>query len=95
MASRSVSEATRPVIDRLARELSLCIRYHSVTFRGQRLYRLVVGGGEACDVLVASLDQRLETFARQLENEAQFTRAMIGKLQVPSYAELHTANGRG
>lgn len=60
---RSVAEATRPVIDRLARELSLCIRYHSVTFRGQRLSRLVLGGGEANDVLVAALDDRLDVAA--------------------------------
>ena len=38
-----------------------------------------------------SLDQHLETFARQLEYEAELTRAMIGKLQVPSYAEWEAA----
>ena len=40
-----------------------------------------------------SLDQRLETFARQLEYEAEITRAMIGKLDVPSYAEWKAAQG--
>ena len=33
--TRSVAEAVRPVVERLANELSLCARYHSVTFRGQ------------------------------------------------------------
>jgi hypothetical protein len=40
-----------------------------------------------------SLDQRLETFARQLEYEAEITRAMIGRLQVPLYAEWEAAQG--
>ncbi|MCH8167162.1 MAG: hypothetical protein IIC03_04445 [Proteobacteria bacterium] len=38
-----------------------------------------------------SIDQRLETYARQLEYEAELTRAMIGKLQVPSHAEWEDA----
>jgi type IV pilus assembly protein PilM len=57
--ARSINEATRPVIDRLANELSMCIRYHSVTFRGQPLERLVLGGGEATPALLESLDKRL------------------------------------
>ncbi len=40
-----------------------------------------------------SIDQRLERFARWLEAEADLTRAMIGKLEVPSYAEWEAAQG--
>ncbi len=50
--TRSVAEAVRPVIERLANELSLCARYHSVTFRGQPLARAVFSGGEATQSLV-------------------------------------------
>ncbi len=57
--ARSVAEAIRPVIERLANELSLCIRYHSVTFRGQPLARLALGGGEATPSLVEQFDRRL------------------------------------
>src|SRR6185369_10852590 len=49
--ARSVNEAIRPVVDRLATELSLCNRYHSVTFRGQPLSCVVLGGGEASSQL--------------------------------------------
>ncbi len=56
---RGVQEAIRPVIDRLAGELSMCVRYHSVTFRGQPLVRLVLGGGEATPHLVESLTRQL------------------------------------
>jgi type IV pilus assembly protein PilM len=57
---RSVAEAVRPVIDRLAQELSLCMRYYSVTFRGQPLARLVLSGGEASPALVDWLQPRLD-----------------------------------
>lgn len=58
--SRSVNEAIRPVVDRLANEVSLCIRYHSVTFRGKPLVRMVLGGGEATQNLVERLAARLD-----------------------------------
>ncbi len=57
--AEGVAAAVRPVLDRLANELSLCIRYHSVTFRGQPLKRVVLSGGEASDELVESLADRL------------------------------------
>jgi type IV pilus assembly protein PilM len=55
----SISEGVRPVIERLANELSMCIRYHSVTFRGQPLVRLVLGGGEASPLLLDAISKRL------------------------------------
>ena len=55
--ARSIAESVRPVVERLAGELALCLRYYSVTFRGQPLKRLVLGGGEATPGL-------LETIAR-------------------------------
>jgi type IV pilus assembly protein PilM len=56
---RSVNEAIRSVVERLASELSMCVRYHSVTFRGQPLARVVVGGGEATPQLAESLGKNL------------------------------------
>ncbi len=58
--SRSVQESIRPVVERLASEISLCVRYHSVTFRGQPLGRLVLGGGEASQALVDTLSPKLD-----------------------------------
>jgi type IV pilus assembly protein PilM len=58
--ARSVAEATRPVIERLANELAMCVRYHSVTFRGQALARLVLGGGEATPQLLEALGTHLD-----------------------------------
>ena len=57
--ARSVTRAIRPELDGLLAELSLCIRYHSVTFRGQPLARLVLSGGEASEEMLESLSKRL------------------------------------
>lgn len=56
---RSIEESTRPVLDKLAHELSLCLRYYSVTFRGQPLSQILLGGGEATDMLAEWLGARL------------------------------------
>jgi type IV pilus assembly protein PilM len=58
--ARSLAEATRPVLERLATELAMCIRYHSVTFRGQPIVRIVVSGGEATPALVETLSKQLD-----------------------------------
>jgi type IV pilus assembly protein PilM len=57
---RSLGEALRPVLEQLATELSLCLRYYSVTFRGQPLAHVVVGGGEAGSLISEWLSARLE-----------------------------------
>ena len=44
---------------RLASELAMCVRYHSVTFRGQPLARVVLGGGEATQSLADTLGKQL------------------------------------
>lgn len=58
--ARGVLEAVRPILERLAGELSMCIRYHSVTFRGQPLARLVLSGGEPNETIAQWLAQRLD-----------------------------------
>jgi type IV pilus assembly protein PilM len=45
----AVLDSTRSVMENLAREVSLCLRYHSVTFRGQRPQKVRSGGGEGGD----------------------------------------------
>ena len=46
---QAVVDAVRSIVEELARELALCLRYFSVNFRGQRPSRLRVVGGEAAD----------------------------------------------
>jgi type IV pilus assembly protein PilM len=56
----AVLDATRSVMENLTREISLCMRYHSVTFRGQRPQKVRVGGGEGADrQLIAILQAAL------------------------------------
>ena len=44
----------------MANELAMCMRYYSVTFRGQPLSRVIVGGGEASAELTKWLSARLD-----------------------------------
>jgi type IV pilus assembly protein PilM len=52
---QAVCDATRSVMEDLGREISLCLRYYSVTFRGHRPLRLRLTGGEASDPQLQSL----------------------------------------
>jgi type IV pilus assembly protein PilM len=47
---QAVFNATRAIMEELAREVSLCLRYHSVTFRGPGPSRVRLLGGEANDL---------------------------------------------
>ncbi len=55
----TVNGILRKETDRLIEELSKCIRYHSVTFRGCPLVRMILGGGEANTDLMAILEKKL------------------------------------
>ncbi len=57
--TKTVDESTRPVVEKLISELSMCCRYYSVTFRGAPLTRLVIGGGEASESLAQTIANRL------------------------------------
>ena len=57
---RCVGEAVRPVVEELARELAMCMRYHSVTFRGRPIDRIVLSGSESSEPLRESLASRLD-----------------------------------
>jgi type IV pilus assembly protein PilM len=62
---QAVYDATRSIVEDLAREISLCLRYFSVTFRGHRPNRIRLVGGEAIDaqlqeILNASLPLPVE-----------------------------------
>lgn len=58
--TRSVTDAIRPVVERLTNEIAMAIRYHSVTFRGRPLTRIILGGGEASLGLMNAFHQRIE-----------------------------------
>jgi type IV pilus assembly protein PilM len=49
---QAVYDATRGILEELGREISLCLRYYSVTFRGQRPSKVRLVGGEAADPLL-------------------------------------------
>lgn len=65
---RAVFECTRPILSELAKEVGLCLRYYSVTFRGARPEAIELVGGEASDPLLATVvGEQLSCEARVLE----------------------------
>jgi len=53
-----VTDAIVSAAEQLAKELSLCLRYHTVTFRGKRVEQAVVAGGGANEKLLLDVLQR-------------------------------------
>jgi type IV pilus assembly protein PilM len=58
--AQSIADAARPVVERFLAELGKCVRYHSVTFRGQPLSGVVLSGGEANEALAEAIAARLD-----------------------------------
>jgi type IV pilus assembly protein PilM len=64
---RAVAEATRGVAGDLAREIGLCLRYFSVTFRGRRPETVALDGGGADEPqLVKALAEEANVTAQPL-----------------------------
>jgi len=53
-----VTDALLSAAEQLAKELSLCLRYHTVTFRGKRVERAVVAGGGVHEKVLLDVLQR-------------------------------------
>jgi type IV pilus assembly protein PilM len=51
-------DAVSAVVEELAREISLCLRYYTVTFRGKRVERAVIAGGGAYEDILLSVLRR-------------------------------------
>jgi len=51
-------DAVGVVAEELAREISLCFRYYTVTFRGKRVERAVFAGGEAYENILLNILRR-------------------------------------
>ena len=60
------------VAEELAREISLCFRYYTVTFRGKRVERAVFAGGEAYENIL------LNVLRRQLTVEIEVAQPLRG-----------------
>ncbi len=49
----ALKDAVKPLIERLSRDVQMCLRYFAVTFRGQRPDSLTLVGGEAYEPILA------------------------------------------
>ena len=56
------------VSEELAREMSLCLKYYTVTFRGRRVQRVFLSGGESYeDILLDILSKRFSSMGVEIE----------------------------
>ena len=67
-----IIDAIESVAEKLAREISLCFRYYTVTFRGKHVERAVFSGGEAYERIL------LNVLRRRLAVEAELAQPMRG-----------------
>jgi type IV pilus assembly protein PilM len=65
-------DAVSAVAENLTKEISLCFRYYTVTFRGKRVERAVFSGGEAHEKIL------LNVLRRQLAVEIEVAQPMRG-----------------
>ena len=65
-------DAIGAVAEELAREISLCFKYYTVTFRGKRVERAVLAGGEAYENIL------LNVLRRQLTVEIETSQPLRG-----------------
>jgi type IV pilus assembly protein PilM len=66
MMRRHLVDALNTVTERLAGEVSLCLRYYTVTFRGKRVERAVVVGGGAWEPILFDALRRHLSIAVEL-----------------------------
>jgi type IV pilus assembly protein PilM len=55
---QAIVDAITTTAEELAREISLCLRYYTVTFRGKRVERAIFTGGEAYENILLNILRR-------------------------------------
>ena len=69
---QAISDAVGSVAQELTREISLCLRYYTVTFRGRRVERAILSGGQAYENILLSV------LSRQLSVEIEIAQPLKG-----------------
>ncbi len=69
---RHAVDALNAMAEQMASEISLCLRYYTVTFRGKRVERAVVAGGGACEQVL------LDVLRRHLSVEIEIAEPLRG-----------------
>lgn len=69
---QAIVDAVSAVAEELTREISLCLRYYTVTFRGKRVERVVFTGGGAYEYIL------LDVLRRQLAVEIEVAQPLKG-----------------
>lgn len=84
---RPVVDALNTMADQLAAEISLCLRYYTVTFRGKRVERAVVAGGGAYEQVLR------DVVRRHLSVDVEIAEPLRGFECAPGSVEERDRNG--
>lgn len=96
-ADRAIYDAVRPMLDELANEITMCVRYYMVTFRGERPAFAALVGGDAnepylCEAVAKSTG--LETsVGKPLESLRTADASFIGADRREGLSQWATAAG--
>lgn len=87
----AVTDAIRTLVERMVRDIQLCLRYFAVTFRGQRPECLTFVGGEACEpALIKIVSEEIDVpclIGHPLRG-IELLSVMLGKESTPSQAAM-------
>lgn len=84
---RHMVDALNRTSEQLAGEISLCLRYYTVTFRGKRVERAIVAGGGAYEQILR------EVLRRHLSVEVEVAEPLRGFEFPPDKADPENADG--
>ncbi len=84
---RPVVDALNVMAEQLAGEISLCLRYYTVTFRGKRVERAVVAGGGAYEQILR------DALRRHLSVDVEIADPLRGFEYSPGAIDDHCGNG--
>jgi len=83
---QTIADAMNQVIEKLVKEISLCVQYYSVTFRGERPTKAVFAGGEVYETML------LDTLKRHIGVEITVAQPLRGFDLTKTHFAFHDKN---
>jgi len=78
---RAVYEAVRPLMGELIKEVTLCLRYYGVTFRGHPPERIILTGGDGLEPRLAETMAKTCNLPVSFDEPTPLLSSLIGEIQ--------------
>src|SRR5205823_4246736 len=86
---QAVYDATRNLLEEIASQIQLCLRYFAVTFRGHRPQKIVLSGGESFNTDVQNVLTKLLSLPVERSSINAWTTAIGLALKKTSLSMTH------